>query len=189
MNTFDPDTHSYAVAGRPVPSVTQVLADLLPGWRASEWYLTRGRAVHACAALVAKGAEFEFDPAIAGQVAALRLFFGQVNPTVLAVEQRVFSDRWQYAGTLDLLIDMNGRRCVVDFKASMNKSVPYQVAAYGLALKPAVGSGVAVVIADDGTYRLSEVYDLKRYTQGWLALLTAYGIRRQCGIKQEGETA
>ena len=45
--TFDADRHEYRIAGRVVPSVTHVLGDLIPGWRASDWHLQRGRAVHA----------------------------------------------------------------------------------------------------------------------------------------------
>jgi hypothetical protein len=34
---------------------------------------------------------------------------------------------------------------------------------------------------------MSERYDLQQYRAGWLALLGAYIIRRQCGIKQQNE--
>ena len=72
---FNEAAHQYTLNGHDVPSVTQVLGDVLPGWRADDWYLERGRAVHACAAMIARGEEFDHDSVIAGQVAACRRFF------------------------------------------------------------------------------------------------------------------
>ena len=45
--TFDEGAHAYTIDSRPVPSVTQVLRDVLPMFHAEEYYLQRGRAVHA----------------------------------------------------------------------------------------------------------------------------------------------
>jgi hypothetical protein len=53
--TFNEATHTYKINGRSVPSVTQVLGDLLPCYRAGEWYKARGRAVHAAAELERQG--------------------------------------------------------------------------------------------------------------------------------------
>ena len=80
MNTYDDATHTYAIDGRPVPSVTDVLRDLLPCWQASEWHLQRGRAVHACCAMIARGVDFTHDPQISGQVSAARLWFASRGP-------------------------------------------------------------------------------------------------------------
>jgi len=194
MNSFDPATHAYTIDGRPVPSVTQVLRDLIPGWSASDWHMQRGQAVHACAALIAQGKEFEHDPAIDGQVRALRRFFAEVKPPVIVVENAVYSLAYQYAGRFDLLSVVKGVNCVIDFKSTLTPSVPYQCAAYSIAWGESAGTsepgaGLGVQIHDDGTYKLSEVYSLRRYKQGWLSLLTAYNIRRQCGIKTTNEEA
>jgi hypothetical protein len=191
VNTFDAATHSYYIDGRKVPSVTQVLNDLIPGFKAGEWYLNRGQAVHACAALIAQGVEFEHDPAIDGQVLAVRRFFADVKPTVIAVEKQVYSARYQYAGTLDLLAVSKIGGCIVDWKATLGPSVGYQLAAYSQALAETDGgveprTGYGVEIHENGTYKMSPVYDLRHFRQGWLSLLTAYNIRRQAGIK-EGE--
>ena len=184
-NTFEAATHSYTIDGRKVPSVTQVLNDLIPGFKAGEWYLNRGQAVHACAALIAQGVAFDHDPAIDGQVRAMRRFFAEVKPTVIAVEKQVYSARYQYAGTLDLLADINGKRLVIDFKASESAALPYQLAAYSIA-ESTYPKGCGVIINEDGSYKMTKVFDLRLFQQGFLALLTAYNIRRQAGIK-EGE--
>lgn len=190
--TFDEASHAYTLAGRKVPSVTQVLADLIPGWQASEWYLDRGKAVHACAAMIIQGVPFEHDPIISGQVAACKRFVAEVRPTVHAVERRVYSARYQYAGTLDALIAIKRQKglVVLDWKASIAKSLPYQLAAYAAAYTEETGvkvkHGMGVVLKDDGTYRMTEIFDLRRYAQKWLGLLAAYGVRRECGQKAGG---
>lgn len=190
--SFDPVAHAYRICDRDVPSVTRVLRDLLPFVHASQWHLDRGQAVHACAAALARGQKIvSFDPQIAGQVQALERFFGEVRPFVLAVEQQVYSVRHRFAGTLDLLAGGPDAATVVDFKSSLGPSVPFQVAAYALALeemdpKRRVRWGLGVEIREDGTYRLSETYDLKLYKSKFLALLSAYNSRRECGIKEEG---
>lgn len=182
--SFDEITHTYTINGRIVPGVTSVLADLLPCWKASEWHLQRGQEVHACAALIVNGKRFENDPQIDGQVSAIRKFFKEVQPTPLAVEQQVYSEAYMYAGTMDMLLVLNGKLTVLDYKASISSSLPYQCAAYALADGRAT-HGVGVEIREDGTYAMSQVYDLKRYRQQWLALLATYNIRKQCGVKQE----
>jgi hypothetical protein len=186
MNTFTEQGHEYKINGRVVPSVTQVLADLIPGWMASEWYLQRGTAVHACAAMIARGIPFTHVPEISGQVQAIRRFFREVRPQVIDVELRLYSETYNYAGTCDLIAVLPGnqRRVVLDWKASISKATPYQLAAYGLIYD--LDYGAAVEIRDDGTYGMSEGWNLRRYKQEWLALLTAYNVRRRCGIKREG---
>jgi hypothetical protein len=192
MNAFDPTTHTYTIDGNLVPSVTTVLRDVLPGWQASEWHMQRGSAVHACAQMIANGVDFDHDEQIAGHVKAIRQFFIQVSPKVCEVELQVYSKRHGYAGTLDLTAFIGaGKQChVIDYKATLTDQVPYQAAAYAIAYEEETGAvinrGLGVEIRANGTYQLSKVYDLKTYKQGWLALLTTYRIRRQCGVKAEG---
>jgi hypothetical protein len=182
--TFNEETHTYTLDGRPVPSVTTVLGDLLPTWKADDWYLERGRAVHACAAFIGRDEPFAHDEQIDGQVKAIERFYYEVDPTVLAVEQTVFSPLYQYAGTLDLLCTFNRRRTVIDFKASVTDTVLYQLGAYALAEGRAT-HGMGVEIRADGTYRMGEHRELTKAKREWLALLTAYNIRRKCGVKEE----
>lgn len=191
VGTFDDVKHEYRLDGRLVPNVTKVLADLLPGFRASDWHLQRGRAVHACAALVAKRKAFEHDPRIAGQVEAVRRFLREVKPEILAVEMPVYSERYQYAGTLDLDCEIDGIPLLGDYKAGLTPATIYQCAAYAQALLETTGrrikKGVGIEIHDDGTYKLSEVWDLKRAGQEWLHLLGAHNIRARLGYTNKGE--
>ena len=190
MNTFDATTHTYTIDGNVVPSVTQVLSDLIPGWQASEWYLQRGTAVHACAAMIARGVEFDHDPSIDGQVSACKRFFAEVKPIVFEVERQVYCERYCFAGTFDLECSVNNRRCLLDWKASFGAALPYQLAAYSVAYDECGGypirHGYGVRLNEDGTYKMSCVYDLRNYRNGFLALLSAYKIRRACKVKEEG---
>jgi hypothetical protein len=184
--TFDEPTHAYEIDGEPVPSVTQVLNAVMPGWQAGEWYLQRGQAVHACAAMIARRQKFDHDSAITGQVTACYRFFRELNPTVIAVERRVASARYGYAGTLDLLCELQGRLCVLDYKASISEATPYQVAAYSLAYGETCDVtpprwGCAVELLESGYYRMSKgttgqgpFWDLRQYTGAWLAMLAEY---------------
>lgn len=185
--TFDPEKHEYRISGKRVPGVTQVLNDLIPGYRASDWYLQRGRAVHACAAMIAKGIMFTHDERIVGQVYAVRRFFREVGPVALAVETQVYSERYQYAGTLDLACIINYRPVIVDYKAAVTPSTIFQCAAYSLAYPKPIQHGVGVELHDDGTYKMSEVWPLKRAQQEWLAMLTTYRIRERLGCLNKEE--
>jgi len=185
--TFDPEKHEYRINGRRVAGVTQVLSDLIPGFRASDWYLQRGRAVHACAAMVARGVAFEHDPRISGQVEAARKFFREIQPEVVEIEQPVYSTRYLYAGTPDLLCKINHYLVVADHKAALTKATIYQCAAYALAHPKDIQHGVGVELREDGNYRMSELWDLKRPMQEWLALLTTYRIRERLGCLSKEE--
>ncbi len=185
--TFDEATHTYAINGRPVPHVTAVLSDLLPGFRASDWYLQRGRAIHACAAMVGRGIAFEHDPRIAGQVEAVRRFYREVQPEVVEVEWPVYSERFQYAGTVDLIAVLKKFPLIVDYKASLTPSTVFQCAAYALAYPHPINHGVGIELHEDGTYKMSEIWDLKRAKQEWLALLGAHNIRARLGYTHGGD--
>lgn len=187
---FDPTAHAYFINNRPVPSVTQVMADVIPGWRAADWYLQRGIAVHACAAMIAQGLEFEHDERIAGQVGACRRFFADTCQHVKTdAEVPVYSVIYQYAGTLDLVVKLHERWTIIDYKATLTDAVPIQMAAYALAHEEMgygkVSHGLGVQLNDDGSYKCTEPYQLSRYKAEWLALLTAYNIRRRLKIKEE----
>ena len=192
---FNEERHEYRIGGRVVPSVTQVLGDLLPGWKAAQWYLDRGRAVHAAAKMIAEGVDFDSDPQIDGQVTALRKFFREVKPIVIACEMPVYSVCNQYAGQLDLMTLKPGcaQLMVVDFKASFSGGEVYQCSGYANAYDQMPDStgcpvkwGCAVEIRD-GQYRMSEIWDLRRFKAEWWALLATFNIRKRLGkTEKEG---
>jgi hypothetical protein len=193
------DAHEYALGGRPIPGVTSILKDVLRGadWQASTWHLGKGTAAHAAVALVMQGrdAEYDFDPVIAGQVEAARRFKREVQPEVIAVECAVaHADLW-YAGTVDLVAKIDGKLCIIDWKASHRSSVGYQLTAYALAWSHQdergrfPGTGYEVVLSNSGAYNMTP-YRLSGHICDWHAIRRVYEMRRalKCPVLTEQDT-
>jgi len=183
VNSFDPILHRYSIAGRPVPSVTQVINEVLPGaiWHADEYYLNKGQAVHACMALLAKGKCFDYDTAIDGQVTAGRKFFAEMKPEVYDVEGQIYSERYMFAGCPDLICKIARHKCVVDFKSSITDMVFLQLGGYAI-LKPEVTHGMGVELREDGKYKCTELVKIDRFKNEFLACLTVWNIRKRLNI-------
>jgi hypothetical protein len=180
---FDPIAHQYFIDDRPVPSVTQVLDAILGDamWHASEWHMERGRAVHMAAAFIAQGKQFVHDPAIDGQVWACQKFFADMKPEVLEVENPLYSESYNFAGTPDLICVINGKKCIVDFKASLTDVVFLQLGGYAV-LYGIISYGMGVELKDDGNYKATPIVKTDRYRNEFLACLSVYGIRQRLGL-------
>jgi hypothetical protein len=134
--------------------------------------------------MVAQNQEFDNDPRIDGQVAACRKFFHDIQPAVIAVEHRYGSMQYQFAGTPDLLaVVAKHGKLIVDWKASFSGLEPLQLAGYGIL--SGLNKGVAVQLKEDGTYKMGEVVDLRRWKARFLATLTVYGTKQELGIKED----
>jgi hypothetical protein len=189
MLTFDQTKHEYKIDGVRVPSVTQVIWDLLPGYEAGDWYLERGTAVHACAALIAAGLaagqDFDHDPTISGQVAACHRFFAEVKPAVIEIEDQVVSEPYKFAGTLDLLAMLDGKFVVIDWKAHVDERCGWQLAAYAMCLPVKIATGYGVQLNEDGTYKMTP-FKLASYAREFLAMRAVFGIRERMGLTKRG---
>lgn len=188
---FDPVEHRYWLDDREVPSVTQVIKAVLPGSipTAGEWYLERGRAVHACAALVAQGKRFEHDPAIDGQVQACHRFFSETGFQAVEVERIVSHPTLLYAGTLDAVVvgGPGQKRIIVDWKSSIYDAARIQVGGYGLAT--GITAGMVVALGENGIYGSTGVFRLESYAREFAALRGTYGVLERLGLlprKEEG---
>ena len=187
MLTFDKEKHEYKVGDRVVPSVTQILSSVFGrSFYADEWYLDRGKAVHACAAMIVKKQEFDHDPQIAGQVAACRQWFKYCEPIIEFVEEPYFDQTLMFAGTPDIICRLRGipYRVIVDWKASPSKIDPVQLAGYGILAK--AKKGMIVQLKEDGTYRMEE-YTLLSYERVFKAALTVFNTKKAMGIKDKEE--
>jgi len=181
MLTLDKN-HIYRLNGEVLSSVTQILREILGEaiWYASDWYLERGQAVHACAAFVARGETFSHDDRIAGQVAACRKFFADMNPEVLDVEQQIHSTTYRYAGTRDMRAKINGKIVILDWKSSLSELAEIQVGAY--AIDDSAKWGMVVALRDDGTYKTGGLFKLERRKQEFMAVRSVYSIRQRLGL-------
>tara|TARA_R100000951_G_C2649390_1_gene183845 strand:- start:2848 stop:3630 length:783 start_codon:yes stop_codon:yes gene_type:complete len=71
-------------------------------------------------------------------------FFKKHKPTIIAAEEFTFSDEFKYAGTADLIVEMDGERWLLDVKTSNNlhRSYNLQLAAYAKAWEEMFGQKI-----------------------------------------------
>ena len=186
MLEFNEETHTYKLDGKVIPSVTQIIDELLPtNYKPNDWYLQRGKAVHACAAMIARGVDFVSDSRIDGQVRAIEKFFKEVKPEVFGVEIKLVSKSYRYGGTYDLAARIDGKYVLVDYKGTVEiERTGLQLAAYSRLCIPLIVYGIGVEIREDGTYKMTEPIKLKNYYREFLALRATYGIRERLGLNK-----
>lgn len=194
---FNESDHTYWLKGRRLSGVTEIISAsvgsgfefLSPADR--DFYLSRGKAVHACAEFIAGGQNFTCDPRIDGHVQALRLFWREQAPVVDSLEKPLFNETYRFAGRPDLIGAIRGVRVIADYKNSVDKErIAWQLAAYAiLAKEPPSTNGLAVELSEEGKYRLTW-YDAKQMTRArheFLAMRSVYSIRERLGITETKE--
>lgn len=189
--SFDEEKHLYTLDGVAIPYVTQIIkATVGIAWEADEWYLNRGRAVHACAEMVARGVSFECDERIRGHVEALRAWFRDNWPIVHLCEQPMASRLYQFGARPDLIATLGKDLVVVDWKNSLDRErALLQLGAYAIAAAESAGfditKGLAVELSETGKYRQTGLMDLRRARNEFLALRTTYAIRERVGANKK----
>lgn len=161
---FDAETHIYTWRGKRVPSVTQVLKDT--GLIDDQWYTERsrqiGQAVHLATEYddLRKLREETVSVLIRPYLEAWRKFRAETGFTPLpdGIEQRVYNQFAQYAGTLDRIGTVGGTEVLLDIKTGAPQSWhALQLAAYAMALpEPRRYRRARVQLKSDGTYRYTE---------------------------------
>jgi len=165
--TFAETPRQYAIDGKPVPSVTEILRSTLGApWAASQWHLDRGTAAHACYNLLAQGADlktYDIDPVCDPYVQGWRSWFRDILPDIIASEIRVGHPAMGYAGTADILFEMDGKLTIGDFKNSHSWQTVYQLAGYAIAWEVMKGNdeeinqAVEIVIDGSGGYKMGKI--------------------------------
>lgn len=185
---FDPVEHRYSIDGKTIPSVTQVIADVVgSGFEfVSDWHKQRGVALHACAPFVARGEDFNYDPRLEGKIQALRKFFAEVKPEIKGMEEPLFSKIHGLAGRPDFIAKIACLNCIGDWKSSLDTiRLTLQLGGYSLLYQSdmpqgkVINYGVGVELKDNGKYKLTPVIDLRIARNEFLALLTTYKIKRR----------
>lgn len=193
MLHFNEKTHSYQVHGKPVPHVTQV-TDLLASYAGVPWAVLErkrqiGEAVHYATELDDQD-DLDFDsvPAeIRGYVSAWRAFKEAAGFVCIANERKVWSDVYQYAGTLDRVCRLPGLKgvrkdqfCLIDIKTTyaLMPAVGPQLAAYQRAWDEhepkKIAHRFAVQLRPDGTFKPEEC----REETDWNTFLSALNLLR-----------
>ncbi len=165
--TFDDESHAYALDGRPVPSVTTILSraglinyEFIPKDK-REFYLTRGSYVHYATELLDDG-DLDWDsldPDIEPHVRAYAQFKKDTGFQPEMIEFKSYNDSMWYAGTLDRVGMLNGKRVIVDFKSgAVGKWTAIQVCGGYANMKGvgAVSAGYGLELNSEGKYKLSE---------------------------------
>ena len=93
----------------------------------------RGTQVHALADKLACGEEVAVPDELAGHVDSCVRFLNDWDPQAILTETPVYHEKYLYAGTLDLLVQMEGETWLLDFKTSKSGAygdTAFQLAAY-----------------------------------------------------------
>lgn len=159
------DTSEYVIAGRRVPSVTEILSLAgLTNWgmvpsSVLELAAQRGRETHLWLELVDRGylsPEDEPPPQIQGYVSAYYRFRAETDfePDPDGIEETVLNLSHFYAGTLDRRGRLNRDRVVIDFKTGVPTPAAHlQTAGYAACLEGRF-KRFALHLRPEGTYRL-----------------------------------
>lgn len=98
--------HRYLLDGKPIDGLTSTIQEAsLMGNYGSEWYLTRGTAVHLATELWDKGTldESTVDPQIQGYLESWKRFRKDQGYTPIEIELKLYDPVYLYAGKIDRL--------------------------------------------------------------------------------------
>lgn len=184
---LDEGSHTYTVGGVRVPGVTSILKPLVDFSRVPPAVLAAkadlGRRVHFACQLHDEDDldEGSIEPDVAPYLIAYRRFLAQTRASIVENERRVFEPTYRYAGTLDRVMLIEGRRVLVDLKTSI--VTPATVGAQTVAYLRALGDltvthRAALRLRPDGSYRLDMLTDPDDWST-FLACLTLHRWRER----------
>lgn len=162
---LDREQHVYRVAGRVLPSVTDVLGILQDFSHVDDDVLERarqfGQHVHQAINLFNRD-ELDWQslhPALVPFVERWRAFLAQSGAVVIASEKPVVHEKLGYAGTPDVVLAWSKRTVIPDIKvtAAVPRTVGAQTAAYAKAYQAMHGGrepARCCIHLTDGRYRV-----------------------------------
>ena len=189
---FDEQEHKYYFKGSLVPNVTSIIDSIKLidfGYIKKDVLKAacyRGTAVHETIRLYNKDT---LDlPKLAdkwkGYLAAYINFMNDTDAEVVNYETKVFSKKYMFAGTLDLIVKINGKLHLIDFKTGVisSKSCRLQTSAYESCYREMTGEKKAIKrhalkLNEDGTYELSNEYKDKNDFRYFLSALQIYNFK------------
>lgn len=194
---FDKKKHVYSVKGRNILSVTSVLPDIPEHLLYKQSFMDKtllGIRVHNCADTINNHYKthcmeipcedvYKSDPfqkEDGPYIKAYLKFLKEKKPVIIASETKMFHKLFNYAGTVDLVVEIKSKKYIYDIKTT-SRVAPYarlQLAAYVRMWnyenpdKEIFNRGV-IHLKPDGTYTLVpySVKDLKNDTDIFLCFL------------------
>ena len=196
---FDEATHTYTVAGVVVPSVTNILSDISvmkrmdPAWLADA--SLRGKMVHKAIELFNRGTldEDDLDPMLEPYLRAWKRFCADHAFVPDQIESIIYSTRWEYAGTVDVVGSWKSLRrrtpVTIDVKSGVaDPAHGPQTAAYteplremGIIEGPVVPQRAVVRVQANGHYIVDHYQDAGDWSI-FLAELTGYRFKERFGL-------
>lgn len=120
------------------------------------------------------------EPQVYNGVTAFLKWVSENNIRFIASEKRLYSKKYDYAGTMDAEAVVNRKRCVIDFKSSnaIYPEMRLQVAAYQAADEEETGkkySGNRLLVRfgkDNGEFEVHELPDQEKDFEAFVSCLT-----------------
>ena len=175
---FDEGTHVYMVSNSELPSVTTVMKPL-----SSDTYggidpvvlqkaADRGTTVHQAIEMYLLYGIVDIPPEFKPYLDAFMDFWNEYKPKVLSPEMKIYHKILRYAGTADLLCEINGEIVLIDYKTTSKINdmlVGVQLEAYSKALASwgvRADKKAVLHLSKDGKYTLKwyEANDSKRWS-------------------------
>ena len=167
--TFSADTHQYRLDGVAIPSVTQIMEPLSRAKYKTidEGILRaaakRGSDVHEAIEFYVKYGIMECHPEAEPYVTAYMKWAHEYNPQTIQTEQATWHKQLMYAGTIDTVSIVNGKKTLIDYKttAELNDMLTsVQLEAYTQALR---SHGIDIEQKAILHLRKDETYQFKLY--------------------------
>ena len=185
---FDEAAHRYTVNGRIIPSVTQIISAVglyefdFVSRQTLAVAAERGRIVHTYIEWHEQGCldENSIDPDLAGYFEAYLAAkkAGEIPASPTAIEERVYCEKYQYAGTLD---QMFGERWIHDHKTGDESPVHgLQLSGYWFAKHPDLRDKPDRLTC--GYYRRTGKYKIVEYPYeplAWLSVVADFRWREK----------
>ncbi len=175
MLKFCAETHTYTLAGKVLPSVTQILKSggLIDTTFFTEYARNKGAMLHKCLELFDLGTldESSVDPEIKPYFEEYKKFKDQSGVTVQAIEKAVACKKYGYAGMMDRVYQFpSGALAIVDIKTNSAPAwCSIQVAAYQHAANLKYALRYSLAITKTG-YKLKEYKDASDFQRFLQAL-------------------
>lgn len=188
MIHFDANTHTYTAGGVVVPSVTQALSAVSEYAGVPHHVLEKARqlgtAVHKAVELKLQDRldESSMDPDVAARFYQFWRWFRAGDFEVEDTEERVYSEKYGFAGTLDLSGKLRGKPALIDVKTTSKLMVTVgpQTAAYEKAKNEQDGTRkkfqrYALMLHED-SFRLEPLTS----PSDWSVFLACLTIHKHC---------
>lgn len=184
--TFDSKTHTYALDGNPVPSVTQILSSI-QGYNYVDPECLKYRAdigtkAHRACELFDRGTlnEETLHPLLAGYLAGWKKFKSTTGYVIEQSELWDISTLYRFGGRIDNIGILNNKRTIIDIKTGCQSiSHAIQMAGYSLLWEAERGEvveqRVCVYLSEGGDFKVKQHVSLLDRSR-FLELLRGYLI-------------